>query len=106
MGRKITALKRYLTEKGIDQAKLAKLTNLSAPRISRLSGGIGAPPSGDEITKIVEALNCLPEEVFPFSGLSYLPQEEREKELLCQWLKGDEGSLVLRRIKAIVGDAA
>ena len=105
MGRKITALKRFLTEKSIDQAKLAKLTNLSAPRISRLSGGIGAPPSGEEITVIVEALNCLPEEVFPFCGLSHIPQEEKEKELLCQWLRGTEGTLFFRRIKALFGDA-
>lgn len=104
MGRHVTALKRHLVARKIQQRKLAELTGLSKPRISRICGGIGAPPTPEEIGEIVEALQCQPEDVFPFSHLSVLPREDREKEQLCAWIRGAEGTLFLRRLKAIFSD--
>ena len=106
MKRTITALKRHLAAHDIPQDRLSKLTGISEPRVSRLCGGLGAPPTPEELATICEALSVEIETVWPFSGLSHLDGESQQIAKFCEWLNSQEGRLVIRRVKAAIGDAA
>jgi len=94
-------LVQVLRERRVSQRKLAKLTNLSPNRISRLCLN-QFPVRPEERRVIAEALQVEESEVFPFAHLGHLDGEEQEIERVAAWLRSDEGRLVWRRIREVL----
>ena len=96
-------LYKYLRENNIRQRHLAEASGLHETTICRICKG-SVTPNAEQKAAICSALQIGEEVVFnPFENLS---NEDQEIQLLVSWLGTDEGKLVFRRVRQVMGVAS